>query len=159
MEASSLLSFSLFLGLNILAALSGAYFRPGPWYRSLAKPRWQPPDRLFAPVWSVLYLLIAFAGWLVFERTGAGPAIAVYVVSLAFNAGWSPIFFGLQRIDWALAWIVLLWLSIVATIVAFWPIAPVAAVLLPPYLAWVSFAAVLNAELWRLNRVPGEATS
>jgi benzodiazapine receptor len=151
MESSTAAGLSVFLGLNLLAALSGAYFRPGAWYRTLVKPGWQPPDRLFGPVWAVLYLANAVAGWLVWQRAGLGPAMLVYLVSLALNAGWSAIFFGLRRIDGALLWIVLLWLSILAQILLFWPVSKLAAVLLLPDLAWVTFAAALNAVLWRLN--------
>jgi benzodiazapine receptor len=151
MELSTAAALLVFVGLNLLAALSGAYFRPGAWYRTLAKPAWQPPDRLFGPVWAVLYLANAVAGWLVWQRAGLGTAMLVYLVSLGLNAGWSAIFFGLRRIDGALLWIVLLWLSILTQILLFWPISKFAAVLLLPYLAWVSFAAALNAVLWRLN--------
>jgi len=115
------------------------------------KPRWQPPDRLFGPVWTVLYIANAVAGWLVWQRDGLGTPILVYLLSLAFNAGWSAIFFGLRRIDWALFWILGLCLSVVAVIAAFVPVSTTAAVLLLPYLAWVAFAAALNGSIWRLN--------
>jgi len=153
MEVSTAAAFFVFLGLNFLAALSGAHFLPDAWYRALAKPRWQPPDRLFGPVWAVLYLANAVAGWLVWQRAGLGTAMLVYLVSLAFNAGWSAIFFGGKRIDLALAWIAGLWLSILAQLLCFWPVSKLAAGLLLPYLGWVSFAAALNAALWRLNPV------
>lgn len=152
LDLSSIPALLFFLGLNLLASLSGAWFRPGAWYRQLAKPRWRPPDWLFGPAWAVLYVMIAVSGWLVWERAGASPAIAVYLGHLAINAGWSAIFFGLRRIDWALGWIVLLWLSIVATIVVFHPISTTAAILLGPYLAWVTFATALNAAIWWMNR-------
>jgi tryptophan-rich sensory protein len=118
----------------------------------LATPWWRPPDWLFGPAWAVLYTLIAVAGWLVWQRDGVGTPILVYLVSLGFNAGWSAIFFGLRRIDWALLWILGLWLSIVAVIATFAPVSTTAAVLLLPYLAWVAFAAALNGSIWRLNR-------
>ncbi|MCX8100484.1 MAG: tryptophan-rich sensory protein [Geminicoccaceae bacterium] len=157
MDAASLPSLVAFLGLNFLAALTGALFRPGSWYAGLAKPSWRPPDSLFGPVWAVLYVSIAVAGWLVWQRTGFGTAILVYLVSLVFNAGWSVIFFGLRRIDWGLAWMIGLWLSILATILVFAPVSTTAALLLLPYLAWVSFAAALNFVIWRLNRSPSFA--
>lgn len=157
MDAASLPSLVAFLGLNFLAALTGALFRPGSWYAGLAKPGWRPPDSLFGPVWAVLYVSIAVAGWLVWQRTGFGTAILVYLVSLVFNAGWSVIFFGLRRIDWGLAWMIGLWLSILATILVFAPVSTTAALLLLPYLAWVSFAAALNFAIWRLNRSPSFA--
>jgi tryptophan-rich sensory protein len=151
-DASAIPALLGFLGLNFLAALSGAWFRPGAWYQGLAKPWWRPPDWLFGPAWAVLYTLIAVAGWLVWQRDGVGTPILVYLLSLGFNAGWSAIFFGLRRIDWALLWILGLWLSIVAVIATFAPVSTTAAVLLLPYLAWVAFAAALNGSIWRLNR-------
>jgi tryptophan-rich sensory protein len=151
-DASAIPALLGFLGLNFLAALSGAWFRPGAWYPGLAKPWWRPPDWLFGPAWAVLYTLIAVAGWLVWQRDGIGTPILVYLVSLGFNAGWSAIFFGLRRIDWALLWILGLWLSIVAVIATFAPVSTTAAVLLLPYLAWVAFAAALTGSIWRLNR-------
>lgn len=158
MNLTTAAAFFAFLGLNVLAALSGAYFRPGAWYRALAKPRWQPPDQLFGPVWAVLYTANAIAGWLVWQEAGIGSELLVYLVSLVFNAGWSAIFFGLKRIDVAFGWIAVLWLSILVQIVLFWPVSKLAALLLLPYLAWVTFAAVLNAVLWRLNPTPVRGT-
>ena len=152
MDASAIAALLGFLGLNFLAALSGAWFRPGAWYQALAKPWWRPPDRLFGPAWAVLYTLNAVAGWMVWRREGVGLAILVYLLSLGLNAGWSAIFFGLRRIDWALGWIVALWLSIAAVIALFAPVSTTAALFLLPYLAWVGFATVLNAAIWRRNR-------
>ncbi len=103
----------------------------------------------------MLYALIAIAGWLVRERASSDTVfvpMAIYAVQLALNAGWSPIFFGLKRLDWALAELVCLWLAIVANILAFHMIEPLAAWLLLPYLAWVTFAGALNLAVWRLNR-------
>ncbi|WP_416900172.1 MAG: TspO/MBR family protein [Minwuia sp.] len=149
------LSLLVFIGLNVLAASSGALFRPGGWYRDLDKPAWRPPDWLFGPVWMVLYGMIAVSGWLVWQSagwSGAPEAIAVYGVQLVLNALWSAVFFGMRRPDLALAEIVLLWLSIVATILLFQPFSQTAAWLLVPYLIWVSFAAVLNFSVYRRNR-------
>lgn len=152
MDIGSLLSLTAFLTLNILAALSGAFFRPGRWYDRLLKPFWRPPNWLFGPAWSVLYTLNAVAGWLVFEQVGIGWPITLYLVSLALNAGWSAIFFGLRRINLAFGWILALWASIAVVVAAFAPISTTATWLLAPYLAWVSFAAALNLAIWRLNR-------
>ncbi len=154
MQPSAFFALLLFVGVNLLAALSGATFRPDDWYRRLVKPAWQPPDRLFGPVWSVLYLANAIAGWLVWRKTGLGLPILAYLASLALNAGWSFLFFGLRSIGGALCWILLLWLSILFQILLFWPVSEPAGMLLLPYLAWVTFATALNAELWRLNRWP-----
>ena len=139
-------------------ASSGAVFKPGDWYETLAKPWWRPPNWLFPIAWSVLYVCIAVSGWLVWKTsgfTGAGTALAVYGLQLLFNGAWSGVFFGLRRIDLAFAELVLLWLSIVATVVLFAPISLLAAELLLPYLVWVTFAGVLNLSIWQLNRIPG----
>jgi translocator protein len=151
-DIASATALGAFAGLNVTAALSGALFRPGQWYDGLAKPWWRPPNWLFGPAWTVLYTMIAISGWLAWEASGWGLPIAVYLVSLAFNAGWSGIFFGLRRMDLAFGWIIMFWLSIVATIMLFWPVSRTAAWLLVPYLGWVTFASVLNWSIWRLNR-------
>ena len=147
-------SFLAFFGACFLTALSGAFFMPGAWYESLDKPSWQPPNWLFGPVWTVLYIMIAVSGWLVWQERAthamALPMI-VYGVQLVLNFLWSALFFGAKRMDWALAEVVMLWLSIVATILVFYPISATAAYLLLPYLAWVSFAAFLNFTMLRLN--------
>jgi benzodiazapine receptor len=134
------------------AAAVGARFTPGAWYAGLRKPRWTPPDRLFAPVWTVLYAMMAVAAWLVWRETGLSREIALFAVQLALNALWSWLFFGLHRPGAALADIGALWLAILLTHLAFEHVRPLAGWLLIPYLAWVSFAAALNAALWRLNR-------
>ena len=94
---------------------------------------------------------MAVAAWLVWRRAGWGGALAFFGVQLAFNAAWSPLFFGLHRIDWALVDIVALWVTIVATTVAFWRVTPWPCWLFVPYLLWVSFAMVLNFTIWRMN--------
>jgi translocator protein len=164
MDISSIIVLIGFLGACFLAATTGAAFRPGDWYERLAKPSWRPPNWLFAPAWAVLYLTIAVSGWLVWQKSGVAGAVlplAIYFVQLALNAAWSPIFFGLRRPDLAFIEIAMLWLSIVATLVAFHSVSAAAAWLLLPYLAWVTFAlawvtfaAALNFTVWRLNRGP-----
>lgn len=151
---SSILALLGFGGVCLLAAATGAAFPPGEWYERLAKPWWRPPNWLFAPAWTVLYLTIAVSGWLVWREFGfasAGLALAIYFVQLALNAAWTPIFFGLRRPGLAVLEIVLLWVSIIATIALFHPLNAAAAWLLLPYLAWVAFAAMLNLAIWRLN--------
>jgi translocator protein len=153
-DASSLSALLGFIAACFLAAMTGAFFRPGDWYERLKKPSWRPPNRLFAPVWTVLYIMIACSGWLVWRQAGfAGAALplAVYALQLVLNAAWTPLFFGLHRIDLGFLDIVLVWLSIIATMALFWPIHVGAALLLAPYLAWVSFAMALNLAVWRLN--------
>jgi tryptophan-rich sensory protein len=143
-----------FFAVVFAAAALGALFRPGAWYDGLVKPTWQPPKWLFAPVWTVLYGMIAIAGWRLWSVAGfggAGLALGLWALQLALNAAWSPIFFGMKRLDWALADLALLWLAIVATILAARPIDGLATALLLPYLAWVSFAGLLNVAAWRLN--------
>jgi len=143
-----------FIIANIAAAATGGLFRPGEWYRHVDKPSWRPPDRLFAPVWTVLYAMIALSGWLVRGEAGfAGAALplTIYGLQLILNAAWTPIFFGLRRPDLAMIEIVLVWASILATIVLFHSVSLAAAWLLVPYLAWVSFASALNFSIWRRN--------
>lgn len=144
-----------FIAVNVLAAASGALFKPGAWYASLEKPVWCPPNWLFAPAWTVLYGINVWVGVQVFEAAAPDAVVALmalYGVSLVLNAAWSGIFFGLKRPDWALGELVLLWLSLLAQILAFAPIDQTASLMLLPYLAWVSFAGVLNFAMWRLNR-------
>lgn len=128
--------------------------RSGEFYAQLTSPDWAPPGEVFGPVWTVLYLLMAISAWLVWRIAGfahARTALALYVVQLVFNALWSWLFFAWQMGAAALADIVLLWVLIVATIVAFWRHHRLAAVLLVPYLLWVGFATALNHAMWSLN--------
>jgi benzodiazapine receptor len=158
MDLASGLGLAGFVAVNLAAAMSGHFFRPGEWYERLAKPWWRPPNWLFPPAWAVLYLTIAVSGWLVWREAGfAGAALplAIYAVQLVLNATWSGVFFGLRRIDLALANLVLLWLSIAATIAAFHPVHAGADWLLVPYLAWVTFAGALNLAILRLNPSAG----
>jgi len=155
MDISSIIVLSGFIGICFLAAATGAIFRPGDWCERLSKPAWRPPNWVFPPAWTLLYLTIAVSGWLVWRTSGfAGAAspLAIYLVQLILNASWSPIFFGMRRPDLAFIEVVMLWLSIIATIAAFHRVNAVAAWLLLPYLAWVTFAAALNLTIWRLNR-------
>jgi len=155
MDFASIIVLIGFVGACFLAAAAGAAFPPGDWYERLAKPSWRPPNWLFAPVWTVIYLTIAVSGWLVWRKSGfAGAALplAIYLLQLVLNAAWTPIFFGLRRPDLAFFEIVILWLSIVVTIATFYSLNAAAAWLLLPYLAWVTFAATLYFGVWRLNR-------
>jgi tryptophan-rich sensory protein len=124
------------------------------WYRTLARPSFAPPNRVFGPVWSVLYALMAVAVWRVWL---AGPAqartwaLVLFLLQLALNLAWSWIFFHRHAIGMALVEVVLLWVAIGATTLAFERVAPLAAWLMAPYLAWVGFATALNAAVWQLN--------
>jgi tryptophan-rich sensory protein len=120
-------------------------------YQNLDQPSWAPPSWLFGPVWTVLYAMIAVAGWLVWRRTGWTRALTLYAAQLVLNAIWTPIFFGFGRYGLALADIIVLWVLIGATIWSFRPISRTAAWLLVPYWAWVTFATALNAAIWYAN--------
>jgi WD40 repeat protein/tryptophan-rich sensory protein len=148
------LALAGWLLLCFAAAALGAVFVPGEWYAALRKPSWNPPGWIFGPVWTTLYTMMAVAAWLVWRQGGWGmrrKPLLIFVAQLALNALWTPLFFGLHRPGVAFAGIVLLWLAIATTLAAFWPVSRLAAWLLAPYLAWVSFAAALNFTLWRLN--------
>jgi tryptophan-rich sensory protein len=136
------------------AAAFGGFFGPGEWYAKLRKPSWNPPNWIFGPVWTTLYIMMAVAAWRVWWLDGNGgrrKALVFFLVQLCLNAAWTPLFFGLKQPALAFANIVLLWIAIGATAVAFLRMDRAAGWLMVPYLAWVSFAAVLNAALWRLN--------
>lgn len=140
--------------LALAAGLAGSRWLPGEWYLTLAKPAWNPPSFVFAPVWTTLYVLMGVAAWLVWCRAGfsrARRALVLFGIQLGLNALWSWVFFGAHQMLWGLVEMLLLWATILATILAFRRHSRAAAWLLVPYLAWVSFAAVLNFTLWRLN--------
>ncbi len=126
----------------------------GSWYQELEKPAFNPPDWLFAPVWTTLYILMAIAGWRVWRCAPSAArttALIMFAGQLCLNLAWSMLFFGLQLIGGALLEIVLLLLAIVVTTALFWRIDRPAAALLLPYALWVSYAALLNLSLWMLN--------
>ncbi len=126
----------------------------GGWYQDLQKPAFNPPDWVFAPVWTTLFIAMAVAAWRVWRRggrAGAGRELALYGLQLALNLGWSALFFGLREIGWALVEILVLFVAIAATTVLFWRRDRVAGLLFLPYLAWVAYATLLTAALWTLN--------
>ena len=137
------------------AAVGGiASVQAGSFYLDLVRPAWAPPAWLFGPVWSVLYLLMAVAAWLVWRARGlvrARAALTLFVAQLVVNALWTWLFFVWHHAGWAFAEILLLWLLIVATMLAFSRTSQLAAALLLPYLVWVSFASALTFSLWQLN--------
>jgi len=136
------------------AGLGSLLTRPAlpEWYASLNKPTWTPPNWLFGPVWTVLFLMMAAAAWLVWEKTGlTARPMQLFLVQLLLNVAWSGLFFGLRSPRAAFAEIILLWATILVTSVAFWRTTPIAGWLLLPYLIWTGYAAVLNLSIWRLN--------
>ena len=151
MTIGPILTFLLFLGLTVAAAAFGAMFQPGAWYQAIIKPAWTPPNWLFGPVWTVLYIMIAIAGWLVWREQGLSFVVVVWVLQLVFNGAWSWIMFGQHQIGWAFADIFLLWIAILLFAVLAWPVSLTASLLFVPYLAWVSYAGALNFAIWRLN--------
>lgn len=143
------------LGTAVAGALGAlASVRATTFYGELTQPAWAPPAWLFGPVWTVLYLLMAGAAWLVWRSHGFGrgrSALTVFIVQLVANALWTWLFFAWRQGGLALAELVVLWLLIAMTIVGFWRLNRLAGAMLVPYLAWVSFAGALNLSLWRLN--------
>lgn len=124
------------------------------WYTDLEKPAWSPPDWLFGPVWTALYILMSIAAWLVWLRRGedlAQAALTAYALQLLLNAAWSPLFFALQNPTLALLDCIALWLALAATIVLFYQVRLLAGILLVPYLLWTSFALSLNIAIVVLN--------
>ncbi len=146
-----------FLLLTFAAAAIGSLFTTGgldPWYRQLEKPALNPPSWVFGPVWTLLYILMATAAWLVWRRGDWGRArlaLGLWVVQLALNSFWSILFFGMRAPGPAFVELVVLWLAILATTIAFARWSRPAALLMLPYLAWVTFAGYLNFSIWLLN--------
>lgn len=145
-----------FVAVTFLATLSGSKFMPGPWYRSLQKPSWTPPDWSFPVVWTVLYIMIAIAGWRVWAAAGWHAALWAWFAQLVLNAAWSWIMFGQKRIGLALVDAMGMWVTIALFIILAWPVDQVAAWLFVPYLVWVTIATVLN---WTILRLNGSAAS
>lgn len=153
---SPVLGLVVSLLITFLAAAIGGLASAGAdvFYEQLVRPAWAPPAWLFGPVWSVLYVLMGIAAWLVWRArgvNGARAALALFGVQLAANALWTWLFFGWRLGALAFAEILILWVLIVCTTVAFWRVRPLAGALLLPYLAWVTFAAALTLATWQMN--------
>jgi benzodiazapine receptor len=144
---------ALCLGIGALGA-SVTATSVDTWYAGLVKPSFNPPDEVFGPVWTVLYVLMGVAAWRVWRSadrdTTRGP-LTLFALQLAINLGWSVVFFGLHKIASAVATIVVLDVAVLVTMLAFRSVDRVAALLMLPYVAWVAFATVLNVAIWRLN--------
>lgn len=141
----------------LVGALSGLTTADsvGTWYQEIARPSFTPPSWVFGPVWTTLYVAMGFAAFLVW-RSDPGVrevrvALWAFAIQLALNGLWSPLFFGVKNLGLAFAEILVLWAAIAVTLVLFWRRSALAGLLLVPYLAWVSFASVLNFSFWRLN--------
>ena len=148
--------FTLCFAVALAGALVTRPEIPG-WYALLSKPAWTPPNWVFPAAWNILYALMAISLWRLWERSregaaGAGRAISLFLLQLAFNAAWSPIFFGLHAIRWGLAIIVVLAMVVAATIAAAYRVDRSAALLLVPYLGWILYASSLNAGIAIFNR-------
>lgn len=153
MTGFDMLSLVAFVAVTGCAAVPGLIFRPGDWYRRLAKPHWCPPDWLFGPAWLAIYLSIAVSGWLLWQREGTAATVplGIFALQLLLNGLWSTIFFGLRRPGVAFFEVLCLLVAILANIASFYPLRPTSALLLVPYAVWVAFAAALNWKVWRLN--------
>jgi benzodiazapine receptor len=148
------LGLVFWLGLSLAAGWVGSRFQPGEWYKNLVQPALTPPGWVFGLVWTLLYILMGVAAWLVWQRhglIGAAWPLGLFLLQLGLNALWSYLFFGLKNPGLAFLDIMALWLTILATLLAFRQYYPPAGQLLLPYLLWVSFAVYLNLQFWRLN--------
>jgi translocator protein len=152
MRAAELGGLSVFFALVLGGGLViGMVTAPGVWYATLNKPPFSPPNWIFAPVWTTLYIMIAIAGWRIWGQGRSTPPMKLWWAQLALNFVWSPIFFSAHRIDIALGVIVLLLITIIGFIVITRRQDKIASLLFAPYAAWVAFASVLNGAIWLLN--------
>lgn len=156
-RSRSILALAGFLVLSFAASAIGGwatYPAIPDWYQNLEKPSWTPPSTVFGPVWTLLYIAMAVAAWLVWKQGGWAAyrlPLTLWVVQLVLNSLWSILFFGMRNPALALGEIALLWLAILATLIAFWKVSRLAGGLMVPYLAWVSYASALNFAIWSLN--------
>lgn len=144
-------TFIIYFAACLTAASTGAFFGPDAWYNELSKPDWTPPNWVFPLAWSILYLMIAYAGMRIAQRDVSGVGAGLWALQLALNTLWSPLFFGKKYIRSSLVVIVLLWLSVLSCVVFFFTIDLVSFGLFLPYLLWVSFAAALNGWIYQRN--------
>lgn len=151
MAFSSWVSLVVFLALVAVTSVTGASFRPGAWYEALAKPAWTPPNWAFPIAWTILYVMIGVAGWLVYERQGLGAALAVWFVALFLNGLWSYLMFGQHQIGLAAADLTALWVAVLAFVILTWPEVRAGSLLFLPYLAWITYAGALNLAILRMN--------
>jgi tryptophan-rich sensory protein len=133
------------------AGLTGSLFPPGEWYSELNKPVWTPPNWVFPVAWPILYLLMSYSGATLANLESAGSALALWALQISLNTLWTPVFFGLKNLKLGLIIIFLLLVSVAICTYVFWLYAWIAGLLFLPYLAWVVFAAALNAAVFKLN--------
>lgn len=144
------------IAVTLVAAVLGTLANIGSreFYAQLSLPGWAPPGSVFGPVWTLLYILMAIAAWLVWRHggwQGARSALVLYLVQLALNALWTWLFFAWRQGGAAFVEVLVMWLAIAATTVMFWRVRPLAGALMLPYLAWVTFASALTHAAWRMN--------
>ena len=145
-------TFLIFLAATGAAAATGTIFRPGDWYEGLRRPDWAPPKWALPLVWTTLYVLMAWAAARVAPLPAAGYALALWALQIALNTLWTPVFFGAHRMGLGAAILLLLWLTVATMLWQFWRLDGWAALMILPYLAWLSLAAALNVRIWRDNR-------
>lgn len=146
--------FFTFLVTCFAAGSTGALFSPGDWYLSLRKPVWTPPAFVFPLTWTTLYFLMAWSASRVANLPDSGQAMAFWGLQIALNTLWTPVFFGLHRLGGGMIVIILLWLAVAATMLAFFSLDYWSGMMLAPYLLWVTIAAMLNLRVWQMN--PGQ---
>ena len=145
------LDFLVFLFACMAAGLTGSLFPPGEWYSELNKPVWTPPNWVFPVAWPILYLLMSYSGATLANLESAGSALALWALQISLNTLWTPVFFGLKNLKLGLIIILLLLVSVAICTYVFWLYAWISGLLFLPYLAWVIFAAALNAAVFKLN--------
>lgn len=150
------MSLVIFISICLIAGYIGSRFTfvsVKTWYPTIRKPSWNPPNWIFAPVWTLLYVMMAVSAWRVWERAdnAFGPML-IFAFQLVLNVAWSAIFFGKRNISLAFKEIVLLWAAVIVTMTMFWAVDPLAGILFVPYALWVSFAAILNYTIDRMNK-------
>lgn len=145
------LLFLIFLAACFSAGMTGAVFPPGPWYESLEKPDWTPPNWVFPIAWTVIYVLMSFAAARVSGQEGSGYAMAFWAWQIALNALWTPVFFGLRRLKQAVPIIGLMWIAVAGCVVTHWAIDVWAGLAFLPYLLWITVAGMLNISVARMN--------
>jgi len=155
---SKTVKFVISITLPFLAAFVGSYFTTpsiATWYAYLNKPTFSPPNWIFAPVWTLLYILMGISFYIIWgasSKKNKGGAMGVYIAQLVLNSMWSIVFFGLHNLGLALVVIAILWVLILLTIIRFYKFNKIAGIILIPYILWVSFASFLNLTVFLLNR-------